>query len=216
MASTKPRQNWAEDDSSDEEIIVEKATPPVPQPVQEETEEESEEESESEDEEEDTLRNITTSTVAQKPVEKKKAPAQLSKKEKKELKQKELEDLDSILSQFGIEQKDNSGNQAAAQVNTPQQESKEEVGTVEESKKKKPKKKKSTASSSAVPKQDEVETAAADVIVDISQVLKSKAKAKPKKATSNDAISEALKESRSVDTKGKKSKDKKGYNEFSY
>lgn len=170
-----------------------------------EADEETEDDEEDSDDDEDTQVPFVEAVV-----EKKAAPKKpLSKKEQKELKKQELDELDQILSEFGV--------QVAQDTNTDGAVS-EEVQAVSSTSEKddkdgKLKKKKKKTQSKPAPVPQEAGA------VDVASILKSKLK-KNKKADGpqSEAIKEALKVVAEVDSKKKKGKDKskKGYSETSY
>jgi hypothetical protein len=143
----------------------------------------------------------------------------LSKKEKKVLKEKELNELDSILAEMGIQpgtaqsaSASASAPTAVATVNEPSSQILVQTQTTNEEGKKKVKKKvkknclttePASVSETVVPQK-----------IDVQEVLKNKLKSKKlnSESISKLAVAEALKESRSVDVKKKSGKKNYGDN----
>lgn len=126
----------------------------------------------------------------------------LSKKEKQALKAKELDDLDDLLNEFGVDTKD--------EIVTPNEvvaESEPNVATTTSTSKKKKKrnKKKNTTAASVEPTSENVKT------VDVAAVVKAKAKPKEKSAAEKAAATaakEAKEKAKNANKKKKKKKDK--------
>jgi hypothetical protein len=140
----------------------------------------------------------------------------LTKKERKELQLKEIDDLDSVLSEFITAPVVDAGESSSIQLDTQPLEALEKHSNVSRSDNKKKKKKKAGTkiSDEDVPLDD---VDGVHMIVDINAILKSKQKPKIVKKT-NEGVLEALKEIESNESK-KKKKDllakKKTFNEFS-
>jgi hypothetical protein len=209
-APKKKHDNWniAEEDSGSDDEEQEEENAPA--------EENNESDSDSDADDNDKL-NITPDIAAKPVVPKKKDISQLSKKERLELKQKELAELDAMLNEFGV--------QPAAADPAPAIESAKASATAEiteEEKSKKKKKKKPTAkkdTNSAAPAAPvEAETAsAAPVVVDIASVLKNRSAKKDSKkdaAAEAQAIAKAL--TANQGSKKKNNKDKSTFSEYSY
>jgi hypothetical protein len=205
---------WAHGEDSDSEVEAE----------QEEVEQEDEEEeSGSEDEDDDDEESIgdvdlVASVSESKPaVSKAKTPAivvPLTKKERKEQQKKEIDELDSILSELGAIATPTVSMEASAPPVTEEQVPK---GDDKRRRKKKAKAPQTETQTQAEPA-DEVE--AQPVAVDVAAVLRSKLK-KPKKVPKNTstAVQEALRSLEASDSKLKKKEAQKAkkqtYNEFS-
>lgn len=207
--------SWAQDeDSSDEEVLL--------HDEEDEDVEEEEEEEEEEVEIHDLNISLKTSTEV-KPIAKPINTANLSKKERKELQKKEIDELDSILSEFGapvtssipvdssdIEEKNNNH----IVVN--------DAPSVPPSDRKKKKKKSSSKSpnNENVDKEPPVEDTPS-IVTDVTAVLKNKLKKNSKKSNNvSIAVQEALKATAATsDSKSKKKEmlkaKKQSYNEYS-
>jgi hypothetical protein len=210
----KPKANWA-DDASDEEEEEELEN----EILQEDEDSESDESSEEEEEQ----RRAVTVTKAQQPIEKKVIQvAQLSKKERKDLRLKELNDLDSILNEYN---KDIIIPASSLSLEEKKEIVKEPTDKTEiDNEKLKKKKKKKAVSTNAKVSEEEVSTNPSTEIktietVDVAALLKAKLTKKKTSSSSASslAIAEALKAAEEANKKkGKKDKSKKGYNETSY
>ena len=208
-------KTWAEDEeSSDEEMLL-----------HEEEEEEGDEEEDEEEDDEDELEihdlNISLKSSMEAKPQQKSKPYNLSKKERKELQKKEIDELDSILSEFG-----NPVASAAAIVTTSTrvEELKDPHDQSCVASTDKRKKKKKPSSKPLIGEDANVEVQVEDsstVVVDVTAVLKNKLKKSNKKANHVPiAVQEALKatvvttESKSKKKEMLKAK-KQSYNEFS-
>jgi hypothetical protein len=140
-----------------------------------------------------------------------KAVQNLSKKEKLEQRQKELDDLDAILSQFKIEEPNDAGSVSNEQDPNG---SSNVFAEVDEKAKKKRKKKASTYSVSSNPPPTSNEEAP-QLSQDVSKILKSRT-AKTKKTVVSDAQKVAIAEAMKKDSNKKKKKDKSKFSEGSY
>lgn len=162
----------------------------------------------------------------------------LSKKERKAMKEKELEDLDSLLQQFSADlptvngdgnsgNSDGDNNDNSNSVSNSNGIDNDEATNTEKKKKKKKKTTKkddtitdATTSSAGNNDNNNTETTAAidTNTVDIKDVLRAKAakKAASKNDASQKAIAEALKVTKENTNNKKKKKDKSKFNEYSY
>ena len=205
--------NWAKDDeSSDDERSRDEVS--------------SEDESDSSDEESvddgsDRIKPRSMLTAEEESV-KIKDVSQLSKKERQEIRKKELDDLDNLLAEFGSSPKPEEPSKVDEPIVDNVVDS--SAGVSKSSSKKK--KKKPQGSQAASGTTDASEAAVASVSdatepVDVAAILKSRTKKSVKKGALGDAksiaIAEALKEKGNASKSGKKKeKSKAGYNEFSY
>lgn len=236
VATADARKGWAESESeSDDEKDTQKlqknsagvddfekeeaalnASEDATEDRNEEEEDDSDDEDEEDESEEDDddkldLSRVTTSQP-QKKVEKK--TQNISKKERLELRQKELEDLDSLLAEFRVEKSETT----TESIPKVEEVSSNLANESEEAKKKKSKKKKSTSSS----KKDEPaeSSAAPKTPVDISSILKARTSknksSSGKTATLSAAQKIAMEEAMKASAAKKKKKDKSKFNEFSY
>ncbi len=200
--TTPASENWADDESSDEEDKPSRAEDA-------ENDEESEDEESSSESGDDQIRPATN-LVAREPIKAKEKPAaliNLSKKERKELKAKELNDLDALLCEFGVETEKQTSMQED-EPNVVEIESKAETSPPDASKAKKKKKKASDKKGSASEATRAEETAS-----NFEGLAKPKIKSLSKKAGPDAAISAAiadLKEAAEAKKKQKK-KEKKTY-----
>lgn len=204
--------SWAEDESSEDEA-------PDHISIQSRDEhdnlsdEESNSESESDVTDDEAAESSLTSNATNVPdtdnIKQKKPLAKtLSKKEKKQLREKELDDLDSLLADFDVQVNDK---EAPSGSTTTSDVAKE--GSISSKSKKKKKKKGSTP-----PKEsDKTEYSSSEVVFDVKNV-QNRTK-KTKKKNDNVALSEALKETAKSGSdakrkKEKKKRDKQHYNEM--
>lgn len=240
------RKGWADDESSeDEEDEAELEE-------NEDSDEEEDDEEKSDEEQDDEINDNLTSTTSinagrigmssEVPtVPKEKSYDQLSKKERKELRMRELNALNSLLEEFippPIESASDTliASQQNAEVNSIELSASQSV--IEAEKQKKKKKKKSTkenveASSSNIADGiiTDVTQGIAETIIetevlkdptDISEVLKNRVKAKKSTKSKTEALKVAEAEALKAIAKGgdkkkeKKKKDKKNYNEMSH
>jgi len=167
--------------------------------------------SDSESESEDEKLNASLLVAATK-TEIKVANKPLTKKEKKALREKELEDLDSILNQFS----DGVKIEAAPAADVPVA----AADSTEANKKKKPKKKTATKKESEKPAAVEGDTPI-QVVADVSAILKNKAKKSGSgsgKSSISDAQRAAMSEAALKKDSGssKKKKDTSKFSEYSY
>ncbi|OQS05360.1 hypothetical protein THRCLA_20641 [Thraustotheca clavata] len=190
--------SWGDDEEVPQTTITSLTMPPTPAELadiaaaNEADDEDSESESESEDEEETP---VVKKEVAPAPIKKAEPVVQLSKKE---LKQKELDDLDAALAELGL---------APAE--------KKEETTAKKSKKKKAKKPATAAAITAAPvteKPQPVEETPA-VVVDIKSVLAKKGGKKKKEESL--AVKKAREEEAKKKAAAKSKKDRSTFNEFS-
>jgi hypothetical protein len=142
----------------------------------------------------------------------------VSKKDQKQLKLKELDELDSLLKELGVSPSTEAvvADSEAVAISSTVAEADDD-----EKAKKKRKKKSAAASSSAetpIPSATEAELVADASPVDVAAVLKAKLSAK--KSSKSTAVSDAQKiaiaEKSAADKKNKKKKDLSKFNEFSY
>lgn len=235
FTSTVPKtDNWAdaESDDEDEEHEIAEDEDENDDDLVDEGEDDADEDDEEEEDDDihfsprvPTSKVVVPSATIQK--EKKVDISQLSKKERQELKKKELEDLDSLLADFVVDAPKVAAAEAEPAVTLETSgldaDANEEANKAKKSKKKKKKlvggdDKVDIVSKASVEESPESETVT--VVADVSTILKSKLK-KTKKVTVDPqkvAVSEALKAVSSSDAKKKKKKDKSklGYNETSY
>ncbi len=160
--------------------------------------------------------------TSEKPAPQQKDINTLSKKERKALREKELADLDGLLAEF-LPVGTACGQQQITESNIVNEPTKsntaETIANTSSSKKTNKKKKKSNNVSGEVDTNTQTESAKTDT-VDITSVLKERAKKSSKKKNENIAVVEALKavtvDNSSSSRKDKKKKDKKNYNEMPY
>ena len=213
---------WAQDEeSSDEEIL----------PHDEEEEEDDEEEEEEEEEEleiNDLNISLKTSIMESKPLPKPKS-TNLSKKERKELQKKEIDELDSILSEFGaspvVTQPANIDPPSTSTMKVEDSTDISNDQPTNASNDKKRKKKKSSSKSTNGDNSASAEVTPSDdvpaVVVDVTAALKNKLKKSNKKGNNVPiAVQEALKASAATAESKSRKKEmlkakKQSYNEFS-
>ena len=225
VTATKKKMDWAAvGDSSDEEDNEEEEE--VEEEENEEDDDDDDDDDSDDDEDEDTTRQIgvvRSATETAKPKER--DVTQLSKKERKELRMQELDDLDSMLAEFGTvsaENHDSNAKSEPVEVTTTEGNDGNDDKKVNKKKKKKSAASKQTDVSGApsgeiaavTPKDDQV-----DVFVDVAAVLKNKLnkqKSGKKAPTVPSAAAVALKEAAGGDGKKKKKKDNAKFSEYSY
>ncbi len=208
------KKKWAESDSDSEDDVAENESVDSSDDEDEKEEVESESESESESEDEKLDMKLLSKITAVEP--KKKANVPLTKKEKKEQRDKELLDMEAVLNEFG--------------ANTIVEEKpKVEVTEVKvadpasaDAKAKKNKKKKAASVKKAAAPEAEVKTDAETVTVigDVSSIFKMRAAKKGTSGAKAPVVSEAQKIAMSEALKSAASKKKRGdktkFNECSY
>lgn len=214
-SDTTKKKNWADSDSESDEEIEEEEQEPEKTKAEENRKEpssgsdpHSDSDSDSDSGDEDNDDNKLRLVAKQPEPVKKERVAPLTKKEQKELKMKELDDLDAILAGFGID--------TTTQAPVADSSTKDDPQPSENNKKKK-KKKKTTASTegSAKPIEAPIEVVP---IADINSVLKSRSK-KGGTAKKSDTISDAQKIAMveaKKQTSSKKKRDKSKFSETSY
>lgn len=211
----KKKADWGmeEDDDSGSDEEPEKVE--TAQKADRGIEEASDSDSDSESDADIDNLNITHAPEVRKRMEKKTDLSKLSKQERKELKQKELNDLDALLGEFGVKSEDPVETDASAAVSI-----------AGESKNQKKKAKKAASATAAPMPDDEVPIntvvgASVASPAEIAALLKAKmaaAAAKKaggaKKSSTADAQATALALTKSGGKKGKK--DTKTFSEYSY
>jgi hypothetical protein len=186
------KKKWAdESDSSDEEEEQEEQAAHKDEPVVAEDQEDSEEESESEDDADKLDLSKLKVTPA---VEPKKEVKQLTKQEKKDLKQKELQDLDSLLAEFGAGE---TSAPAAAESSTAASGNNAAAATEDANKDKKKKKKKASGAKKDTPAAegtaDKEEETPFVPVANISAVLKSRTSGNKKGGSNSSGVTDAQK-----------------------
>jgi hypothetical protein len=180
---------------------------------QSESESESESDSSSDDGEDSKLR-LTAPQPA--PVKKEKV-VQLSKKEQLERRQKELNELDSLLAEFGTVNVETS-TQEAVPAAAVEESTEVTENAASNSDKKKKKKKPSSTKKSEKAEEAPVEVTTSSAPVDVNAILKARTtKKSTKKAETSDALKIAMAEAqKSKDSSKKKKKDTSKFSEYSY
>ena len=228
----KPKVLWADDESSDDEEEVKLLSCAMPlklliyychylstkvelfQEKEGTSDDDSSSSSESGDEEDSVqMQPINNLQEVKKEKQGNKQAIPLSKKERKELREKEMNDLDSILADFRVGVQDNVQPAATdSVVSETIVDTSDNNGTPKKNKKKK--KKQSNSSKDATSKVN-MEDPPLDVVFDMKK-LQERTK-KSKKKGESVALKQALKEmegDKKNEKKKKKKKDKKNYNEM--
>lgn len=221
-AFQKKSDDWAADDTDEDEEVVA-------------NEEDEDDESTSEEEEEieqQQIRQTRAPLVSSEPVESKKKEIPLSKKERKELRQKELEDLESLLKEFSVESGDAGSTSGAVSSDSsvlPTDGACPSQAGDEDAKKKKAKKRKPKGSGAVAEETiGKNESSTAEAVSNESagilspeaaaEALRKKVLAKAKAARGSDAaraaIAAALKDSSGESKKKKSDKKKQGREQY--